>query len=725
MTRQGSTQLYILAFLVLFGSILLDPVAGAVPQFHSLVRAARFFSLLGDGLMLLAFTAIIYLFGLNLKGTDLRRTGSDAFVSLLASTVTVHILKAVFERPRPSHAEGAIRHLLENPSLFDLTGRFNSFPSGHTATSFAVAYAIGARYPALRPALYSVACLIGASRVYLGSHYPSDVAFGALLGIGVAYLFIRGLRVPGRRLLAGLMLLTVSMTFFKTGGFLLFDVDEAVFSEASREMVETGDYVTPTYNYEPRYDKPILIYWFMSAAFGLFGVNEFAARFTSSAFGAILVLMTFFFVRRVRGPTPAYLSSAVLLLNLEYFVYTHSAVTDMTLCFFISASLYAFYLAVTERDWKWWALSWAASALAVLTKGAVGLLFPGGAAIIYLLATGNIRELKHGLKPYYLALFLAVAMPWFLAEYYVNGREFFDAFIIKHHIKRYSGVISSHSGPFYYYVLVLLAGFFPWVALLPGGLYGAFKDLRNRSSGLLPFSAVWFLFVFVFFSASSTKLPNYIFPLFPAAAIIAGLCLAGIIEKRGVTGKSGLYIMTALSFIIGAAMYALPFFGLEMDVYFPAMFFNTLGGIFVAIGIFSIAGLFRPLISTIAIMCSVVILLVFLRLEAIPPANAFLQKDLYTYSKYARSLGGETVLTAYEINRPSLAFYAGGMVRKIEKNTTCDIPEYSKRGTLLVITGKERYPELAEYKGLTVIDERGQYMLLSNRPDLPPVDGAR
>ena len=195
------------------------------------------------------------------------------------------------------------------------------------------------------------------------------------------------------------MLITLFISFFKTGGFLLFDVDEAVFSEAAREMVETGDLITPTYNYEPRYDKPILIYWLMSSAFKLFGTGEFAARFTSGLFGTLSVLATFFFIRKVKGLAAAMLCGLALLLNLEYFVYTHSAVTDMTLGFFIASSIYAFYLGFHEDNPKWYWGFWCASALAVLTKGAIGILFPVAIAVIFLVASGSRSGIKALFRP--------------------------------------------------------------------------------------------------------------------------------------------------------------------------------------------------------------------------------------------------------------------------------------------------------------------------------------
>ncbi len=708
-----------LAACALVVSLRLDLVlAHNIRSTDALVPVARFFSLVGNGGFLAAVAVLIYVIGLASRKEIFKDAGKAGLFSLIAGGLTVHILKSAFERPRIEHGVNAVLTLLENPSLADLTGRFNSFPSGHTTVSFALAAVLSKRFPRLSVPLFLTAALVGASRVYLGSHYPSDVAAGALLGLAAGWL-VDNMKDRRRLVLSALVLITLFISFFKTGGFLLFDVDEAVFSEAAREMVETGDLITPTYNYEPRYDKPILIYWLMSTAFKLFGTGEFAARFTSGLFGTLSVLATFFFIRRVKGLAPAMLCALALLLNLEYFVYTHSAVTDMTLGFFIATSIYAFYLGFNEDDPRWYWGFWCASALAVLTKGAIGLLFPLAISIIFLSASGNRSRIKALFRPAFIAVFFAITVPWFAAQFYVNGWDFFNAFIVKHHIQRYSEVISSHSGPFYYYIGVLLIGFFPWVAFLPASVYKGFKERLAPDSGLYLLSAVWFAFVLVFFSIAKTKLPNYIFPLYAPAALLAGLAMNDIRENSGFRKKSPLYISLILSAAFAAAMFIIPSLQLKMDIPFDPGFFYRLGAIFFAVAILSLLAFSRPLRSFIGIAGVMVFFLVFLRLYGLPPVNTYLQKTLYRYSVYAREAGTGTVLATYELNKPSIAFYSRGKVVKIEKARSCDITEYSKNASLIIITTPSRYEEIKDFKELKVLDSRDGYMLLGT-DRLPP-----
>lgn len=705
--------LFIIGISALLISLWIDPVIGGrLPQYAPVVSLARFFSIVGDGLFLFAVAGVLMLSGSALKRPVLKDAGRDGFFAVAASGIAVNLLKAAFERPRIEHADGAILKILENPLLFDYTGRFNSFPSGHTTISFALAFVLAKRFPAFRYLFYLAAALVAASRIYLGSHYPSDIVGAVVLGLLTGWLVSNKINARQRWALAALAFLAVFISFFKSGGFFLFDVDEAVFSEASREMFETGNLVTPTYNYEPRYDKPIFIYWLMSLAFKVLGLSEFAARFTSGTFGVLLASVTFLFVRRVKGFNAALFSFLALILSIEFFTYSHSAITDMTLTFFIASSIYAFYLAYTEKKPVWHYLFWAASAAAVLTKGAIGLLFPFTAAFLFLLVRGDLRAFKDTFRLSYIILFLLISVPWYATEFYVKGWEFFNAFILKHHIQRYSSVISSHGGPPYYYLGVLLLGFFPWVAFLPGAVVKAFRGRKDPDSGLYLLAGVWFVFVLVFFSIAGTKLPNYIFPLFPAAAVLAGVYVAEMTE--GTAWRGALFFLILLALIFAVGLFALPHLGIKSEVFIRPFVFYALGGMFSVLALMAGLALFRPYSSFLGISGVMIFILIFLRLYVVPPVNVYMQKTLYEYSTYAgRVLGENDTLATYEINKPSIPFYARRKAVKIEKRATCDIKEYAKRGRLLVITTPKRLDELAEFKDdLKVIRKYPDYVLL-------------
>ncbi len=297
-------------------------------------------------------------------------------------------------------------------------------------------------------------------------------------------------------LLIGLIIFSFLLFFHKLGSYTLFDVDEAVFSEATREMIETGDWITPKYNYINRYDKPALFYWLMASSYSVFGVNEFAARFWSALTGVFLIAATFLFAKRIDEKIYGLLSGFILATSVEIIGLAHSAITDMTLTFFIAASLYLFFLSMEGQDKRLYLISYALMALAVLTKGPIGIAIPAMAIIPYLILTKRFKDILKEAQLFSGAIiFLAIVLPWYMLEIRANGWEYISAFFLKHNIHRFTSVNSGHSGPIFYYLPVILIGFFPWSAFLPYAIYKLtprnLKDL-NLNSRLMLFSVIWF-----------------------------------------------------------------------------------------------------------------------------------------------------------------------------------------------------------------------------------------
>ncbi len=706
MKNRGWLLFPIVPLLVVL-SLLLDPLINSPDT--PLKRFAELVGILGEGWLNLAVAVLLYGLGYVKRDAGLKECGRKGVFALIVAGVGVQLMKVAFQRPRPHFQDTPITELLLDPFLFDTTARFASFPSGHATTVFALAYVVARFYPSLRYSAFGIATVVGISRVIEGAHYPSDVVAGAILGITAAWLVCEGWKSKERLATAGVLFLAIFVSFFKLGGLLLFDFDETVFAEATREMLLTGDIITPYYNFEPRYDKPILIYYLMGLSFLIGGITEFAARAPSAVFGVALVMMLFFFVHRVRGLKQAVFSACALAVSLEFFVYSHSAVTDMTLAFFITASLLSFYLAA-EEGVRWGATGfWVMSALAVLTKGAIGMVFPFIIVIIYLFSTKNTGFLKSLFRPLNILLFFLITLPWFSAILYVRGWEFVDAFIIKHHIKRYTGTISGHSGPFYYYLVVLLVGFFPWVAFLPAALRKAWQELRDEGRGLMVFSGVWFLFVVVFFSFSGTKLPNYIFPSFPAAAILTGTVLS---EERL---KGSFRALTAGAVIAGIIVAALPsFIKIEGEPQFPAYYFYVLGGMIALVGLFSALGQRQRELAFGSMLLVVLSTIVFIRVYVMPPVNVYMQLELYQYARFSKELKEPHRLVTYSLNYPSVVFYSQRQIIKTGRKTREALKELARREPIVVITRKKSLPELEDIKELKLLKKGKRFAVLVN-----------
>ncbi len=373
-----------------------------------------------------------------------------------------------------------------------------------------------------------------------------------------------------RKYLLILVVIAVFISCFRLGSVTLFDVDEAVFAQATKEMVESGDWITPTYNGVNRYDKPIFFYWLMAASYKVFGINEFAARFPSALSGILLCVSLFLFAVQFGSAERAFYASVSFLISVYFFMYSHAAVTDMVLSLFITLSLFSFFLSLKKNRLFIYGF-YLFSAFAFLTKGLIGIVFPFGIAILYLLATERIRGLRKVFHFKASLLFIVLALPWYAAEYMINGNEFVQQFFIKHHFARYAGVISGHKGPIYYYIPVILAGLFPWIAFLPAGIIAvavkiksrrADKDIRTVHDDPGLFLLIWFGFIFLFFSFSTTKLPNYILPAIPAVSMLISMGMCREEDSSDwewalrISGRKNRYaeiFIIVASFVIGTA----------------------------------------------------------------------------------------------------------------------------------------------------------------------------
>jgi 4-amino-4-deoxy-L-arabinose transferase-like glycosyltransferase len=348
--------------------------------------------------------------------------------------------------------------------------------------------------------------------------------------------------------------------FWGIGDIGLIDETEPLFVEASRQMLITGDWITPYFDGETRFDKPPLIYWLMVLCFKVFGVSEWAARVPSALAALGTVLLCFYVLRQHHSglkpeaasepPQPsrnnlaAWLGATMLMLNLNTYFWGRTGYADMLLMACMGGSLLAFFMGYAQVDRpqiqrRWYGAFYVLTALAVLTKGPIAIVLPIAIIGGFLLYLGNLRKVIGEMQLLRgILLILILALPWYILVTLKHGDAFIGSFFGYHNLERFSSVVNQHSGPWYFHFLVILVGCLPWSAYLPVALYRTQPwrrkrwQGRSRSAQLGLYAAIWFVVILGFFTVSVTKYFSYTLPLMPAAAILVSLLWTAAILER-------------------------------------------------------------------------------------------------------------------------------------------------------------------------------------------------
>lgn len=321
-----------------------------------------------------------------------------------------------------------------------------------------------------------------------------------------------GARLP--LLVLGLAVLTA--LFFRLGEVPLFDVDEGAFSEATREMLARGDYVSTWLNGQPRFDKPILTYWLQAASVTLFGAGEFAFRLPSALAACAWIAATGVFAGTRFERRAGYAAAFIAATSAGVVVIGRGAIADALLNLWLALAMFdimryaADAPAPAARRYCRRAFLWIG--LGLLTKGPVALLVPAAASLLGFALQRRIPLWWRAVRdPVGWLLLLAVAAPWYLLEYARRGDAFLDGFFMRHNVERFLEPLQGHGGGMLYYVPALLLVLLPYSGLFLRVLPGLRRRQALREPGAPDaFLWSWFLFVFVFFSCAGTKLPHYL-----------------------------------------------------------------------------------------------------------------------------------------------------------------------------------------------------------------------
>ena len=366
--------------------------------------------------------------------------------------------------------------------------------------------------------------------------------------------------------------------FVKLGECQLWDRDEPRNAGCAAEMLQRGDWAVPIFNDELRYQKPVMLYWLMMAAYQIFGVSEWSARFWSAVMGVGSVALTFGIARRLFNHATAVLSGVVLASSVMFIVASRAATPDSLLIFFSTLAIFAFVMGcvppksngdlqaavfltdLRRMKFQWLYLMGTSMGLGILTKGPIGFLMPMAIIGMFFLlmrqaefysgrgqGTSKLLTLLrpfhpvHFLKtllvmrPFTLALIaLAIALPWYIWVGVRTEGDFLRIFFLTEHLGRSTVAFENHSGGVWFYPVAILVGFFPWslfwlpVALITWQLIGKSFDLRRSFIHVHPgivLMLCWAGVQVALFTLAQTKLPSYVTPCYPALAMVTAACL--------------------------------------------------------------------------------------------------------------------------------------------------------------------------------------------------------
>ncbi|MEI8234981.1 MAG: glycosyltransferase family 39 protein [Verrucomicrobiota bacterium] len=363
----------------------------------------------------------------------------------------------------------------------------------------------------------------------------------------------------------------------------LIDPDEPFYALTGREMVQSGDWMTPQIFGAPQFEKPIFYYWMLAGSYRLFGESELTGRLPDAVAATLLVLLCYAFARRVFNARAGLIAGVFLTGGLELCLMGRLMLTDIPLALFVTAALYCYWRALEEpgRSGRWVFGHLVCTGLAVLTKGPIGTLVP----LFTMLAFGYFGKRPWVLRGrafwWGLAAHAAIVVPWYGLMLAEHGRKFVDEFFYRDNWLRFIKAEHPANNHFWYYPGVLLVGSIPWLPAVLLALRRMIVGMRNDPA--LLFVGCWFLPNLLFLTAAQSKLPSYGYYLFMPLAFLVGASLDSLLahgfqtrwEKGMVLGGAAVQAAAALAapFLAVAKPFAASIwpFGAVLAVAFAAL----------------------------------------------------------------------------------------------------------------------------------------------------------
>jgi 4-amino-4-deoxy-L-arabinose transferase-like glycosyltransferase len=483
-----------------------------------------------------------------------------------------------------------------------------------------------------------------------------------------------------RPILLSILALAVLPYFIGLGASTLWDSNEAFYTEVPRQMILTGDWVNPSFNGKPRFNKPPLSYWVVAASYKIFGVSELAERLPIALGAVVLILIVFIIGRELHSVEAGLYGAIAMAASPRFLMFSRRIIIDLYLAMFMGLVLIFFVLAEKRPDRRklFLALMYCATGLAVLTKGPVGAVLPAAVFLIHFAVTGRLRRLREIGLPSGLLIVAAIVLPWYVIIYHQHGWQYIESFLLRDNLSRYTQPVWGPRRGVFFYIPVLIGDLLPWSIFLPLALWtvirGRFKPDSVATSappkkpaaglpeiepslGLL--MMIWVAVIVVVFSLSSNKEDLYILPAFPAATALVGAALARALSEPRETGSLRWALIVLAAVLVAAGGAVLSLFGGDNN---PVQLAGT-----TAIGVFALAG--GLLAAALAAFKKHLAALLTTAVVVIAANWVFTSSTLKDFERYkpvrrfcdiigARA-DAEALVGYYRLASPSMVFYLG------------------------------------------------------------------
>jgi len=565
------------------------------------------------------------------------------------------------------------------------------------------------------------------------------------------------------------IVLAAGVVFFTNlGAVRLFDKDETLYASCAREMFQRGDWVVPMFNGEVFPDKPPLMYWLMIGGYSLFGVTEFAARFWSAVLGIATALATYHLGRLLFRAEVGFWAGLIVATSIIFTVSARAATVDSALTLATTLAMLAFVLgagacrrepnldaastggnappgALLSTSWPMFVLMYAAMAIAVLAKGPIGVLLPMTVLGLFLLLTtaraagqlpdenapggilarcrrrtlwflrllspGNLFRVVWQMRPVTALIVVAtVAAPWFVLVGLRTDGVWLEKFFGEQNLARALKPFQGHSGPFFYYIIAIAIGFFPWSVFIGPSLWELGSRILRRHAWRRQyiFVACWLGVFVLFWSMVRTKLPHYVLPAYPALALLTATFVDGWITDpahvRRCWGRNAAVTLV----LVGIGMIiALP---VVTAVYLPGEWPIALVGLPLVVGGAAVLFYLKRDCVSLAIRVFAVTSVVFLTaIFGLAALRVDRHQNAHVLLAEIRRHSPDTPqLTAYRFFKESYVFYAGGPVPRCRN--AAELREFiGKAPHPYIITSDEAEEELGR-------DFPGEFRVLARRP---------